>query len=192
MAAARHEFFLHGFRPVTMEDLAVALGMSKKTLYSCFPSKASLIKAVLLQKFQGIDHDLHRIAAPMMSGQITVTAALHGMLACVQHHTQEIQPPFVRDMGRDAPALFHLVERRRAAMIRRYFGKLFRVGRQQGLFRKDVSPRLMIELLLGATQAIMNPPKMAELRLTPHTGYPLILSMILEGLLSRQPHKRTR
>ena len=184
VTAARRQFFAHGFRPVTMDDLAITLGMSKKTMYACFPSKASLVKAVLQQKFQGIDEDLRHITSRLASDRSNVAAVLRDLLACLQRHTEEIQPPFVRDMGREAPDLFHIVESRRRSMIRRYFGKLFRAGRKQGLFRRDVSPQVMIDVLLGATQAIMNPAKMAELGLTPKTGYSIILSIILEGLLN--------
>ncbi len=63
IAAARCHFFAHGFRNVTMDDLAQELGMSKKTLYACFPSKIALVEAVLLDKIGRIDADLERIAA---------------------------------------------------------------------------------------------------------------------------------
>src|ERR1041384_4810709 len=39
VAAARAHFFSHGFRSVTMDDLAAELGISKKTLYAHFPGK---------------------------------------------------------------------------------------------------------------------------------------------------------
>jgi len=44
----------------------------------------------------------------------------------------------------------------------------------------------MIEMLVGVTEAIMNPPKMAELGLTPQTGYLSIVSVMLEGLLTEK------
>ncbi|MGN6719163.1 MAG: helix-turn-helix domain-containing protein, partial [Candidatus Binatia bacterium] len=43
VSAARAHFFAHGFRSVTMDDLAAELGMSKKTLYAQFPSKTELL-----------------------------------------------------------------------------------------------------------------------------------------------------
>ena len=49
--AARAHFFSHGFRSVTMDDLAEELGISKKTLYAHFPGKIELLEAVLADKF---------------------------------------------------------------------------------------------------------------------------------------------
>ena len=50
--AARGHFFSHGFRSVTMDDLAEELGISKKTLYAHFPGKFDLLEAVLADKLQ--------------------------------------------------------------------------------------------------------------------------------------------
>jgi hypothetical protein len=50
----------------------------------------------------------------------------------------------------------------------------------------------MIEILLGATEAIMNPPKMAELGLTPKTGFLTIITVVLEGVLTEKGRLRDR
>lgn len=180
IAAARRHYLSQGFRRVTMDDLAEELGMSKKTIYAGFPSKIALLQAVLLNKFDEIEEDLRRIT----SDSSDVQASLLRLLACIQRHTEEIQPPFVRDIQREAPEMFQLVERRRRDVIQRHFGKLFEQGRRVGIIRKDIPTRLIIEILLGATQAMLNPPKMAELKLTPKTGFSAIITVILHGTLT--------
>jgi AcrR family transcriptional regulator len=187
VTAARRHFFAHGFRGVTMDDLAEELGMSKKTLYASFASKTDLLRAVLLDKFYIIETDLERIVSVSSTD---VLDSLHQLLTCVQRHTEEIQPPFVRDIRREAPEMFQLVQSRRRDVIQRYFRKIFDEGRRAGIFRKDISTRLMIEILLGATEAIMNPPKMAELGLTPKTGFLTIITVVLEGVLTEKGRSR--
>jgi len=171
----------HGFRAVTMDDLAVELGMSKKTLYASFTSKEKLLEAVLVSKFHDIDADLRKITSDCSD----VPAALHRLVACVQRHTTEIQPSFVRDMRRE-PDLFEGVERRRRAIIRRYFSRVFEAGRKAGIVRHDVPTRLIIEILLAAVQGILNPSKMAELDLTPKTGFTSVIRVVLQGVLSER------
>src|SRR5262249_22532522 len=124
--AARRHFFAHGFRSVTMDDLAEELGMSKKTLYDSFASKTDLLRAVLLDKFRSIETDLERIVSGSSTG---VLDSLHQLLACVQRHAEEIQPPFVRDIRREAPEMFQLVQSRRRDVIKRLFGRIFDVER---------------------------------------------------------------
>ena len=181
VTAARRIFFAHGFRGVTMDDLAQELGMSKKTLYASFPSKLDLLRAVLLDKFRSVETDLDKVTA---STSRDVLATLRQLLACMQQHTEEIQAPFVRDIRREAPEMFQLVQSRRRALIQRYFGRIFEDGRKAGIISKDMPTRLMIEMLLGVTEAIMNPSKIAELGLTPTAGYMSIMTTIFEGLLT--------
>jgi AcrR family transcriptional regulator len=187
VTAARRHFFAHGFRSVTMDDLAEELGMSKKTLYAFFPSKDALLRSVLLDKFRSVELDLDRVAS---ASSTDVLDSLHQLLACVQRHAEEIQPPFVRDIRREAPEMFQLVQSRRRDVIQRHFGKILNEGRKAGIFRKDISTRLMIEILLGATEAIMNPPKMAELGLTPKIGFLTIITVVLEGVLTDRGRSR--
>jgi len=108
----------------------------------------------------------------------------------VQRHAEEIQPPFVRDIRREAPEMFELVQSRRREVIQRYFGKIFDDGRKAGIIRKDIPTKLMVEILLGATEAVMNPPKMAELGLTPKTGFLTIITVILEGVITGKGRSR--
>jgi AcrR family transcriptional regulator len=184
--AARAHFFSHGFRRVTMDDLAEELGISKKTLYAHFPGKIELLEAVLADKFAGVEAKLQD-AARAHPGDFPAT--LHGLLANTQRELDEIKPPFVRDMRQKAPHVFKLVERRRAALIERSFGRLFIEGQRTGMVRKDVPARLMIEMLLAIVQAIMNPPKMEELGMMPKEGFAGILKIVLEGVLTRKGRK---
>jgi AcrR family transcriptional regulator len=186
--AARAHFFAHGFRSVTMDDLAAELGMSKKTLYSQFPSKTELLRAVLLAKFRSVESDLEAVITDSAND---ASAALHQLLACMQRHTAEIQPPFVRDIRREIPELFQLVEERRRDLIQRYFGRIFDQGRRAGIIRKDVSTELIVEILLGAVQAVMNPAKIEKLRLEPKTGYGAIVSVILDGVMTEKGRSKS-
>jgi len=181
--AARAHFFSHGFRSVTMDDLAEELGISKKTLYAHFPGKAELLEAVLVNKFAGVEAKLNEITRAHPNDFST---ALHELLTNTQRELDEIKPPFVRDMRQKAPQVFKVIERRRAALIERFFGKLFIEGQRTGMVRKDVPARLIIEILLTIVQAIMNPPKMEELGMMPKEGFAGILKIVLEGALTRK------
>ncbi len=183
VAVARRQFLAHGFRSVSMDDLAAELGMSKKTLYLAFPSKTALIEAVLKDKFREVEADLGQLA----KGQAAdIEIVLHQLLDCVQRHTAEIQPAFVRDIGRETPELFQIVEQKRRELIRRYFGGLFEDGKKGGVIRSDIPTHLIIEILLGAVQSIMNPTKLVELGLTVEQGYSSIIRLVLEGALQRR------
>jgi AcrR family transcriptional regulator len=179
--AAREQFLAHGFHGVTMDDLAEGLGMSKKTIYAHFPSKTALLEAMLLDKFRGVEEDLQAITLECSADFAT---GLHRLLACLQRHTEEIRPPFVRDIQRESPDLFAVVQARRREVIQHAFSKLLGEGRRERLIRKDIPVHLIIEILLGAVEAIINPPRLAELELSVKSGLTAIISVILEGALT--------
>jgi len=181
VATARRHFFAYGFRAVTMDDIARELGMSKKTLYAHFPGKGALVEAVLLDKIRRVETDLKRITSGSSSDFLTT---LHQLLARVQMHLEEIQPPFLRDLRREAPEMFALVETKRREMIHQYFGRLVGDGQTEGIIREDVPTELIVEILLGATQAIMNPEKLTELGLTPKDGFSGIITVIFRGVFT--------
>src|SRR5919201_3000180 len=184
--AARVHFFSHGFRSVTMDDLAEELGISKKTLYAHFPGKFDLLEAVLADKFASVEAMLKELTR---TDAHNFPATLRELLAGTHRELDEIKPPFVRDMRQKAPDVFKVVERRRAALIQRYFGKFLVEGQRAGMVRKDVPAKLIIEILLALVQSIMNPPKMEELGMTPKEGFTGILKIILEGALTSRGRK---
>ena len=185
--AAREHFFAHGFHSVTMDDLAAGLGMSKKTIYAHFPSKTALLEAMLLDKFRRVSEELEAITSECSTD---FAAGLHRLLACVQRHTEEIRPPFLRDIQRETPELFKVVQARRREVFPRYFSKLLEEGHREGLIRKDIPVHLIIEILLGAVEAIINPPRLAELELSVKSGITAIISVILEGALTPEGRRK--
>lgn len=181
VASARRHFLAEGFRNVSMDALAEELGMSKKTLYAHFASKTDLVKAVMLEKLAQAEADLEAITSRT---DATFEDSIHDLLACIQRHGDEIRPPFIRDVRRDAPELFSVVEAGRTAMIHKHFDRLMKAGRKAGMIRKDVSVQMIVEILVGATQAIVNPQKITELGLTPREGYSAIISVVMRGVLT--------
>lgn len=169
-----------------MDDLAEELGISKKTLYAHFPGKFDLLEAVLADKFGSVEAMFKEVTC---ADTHNFPATLQALLVGTQRELDEIKPPFVRDMRQKAPDVFKLVERRRAALIQRYFGKLFVEGQRAGMVRKDVPAKLIIEILLAMVQSIMNPPKMEELGMMPKEGFAGILKIVLEGALTTKGRK---
>ena len=181
VAAARLHFFAHGFRGVSMDDLAAEVGMSKKTLYAHFEGKNVLVEAILREKFDELDQELDDIVE---QSSADLLRGLHELLECVQRHVEEIQPPFVRDVQRESPEIFEMVKKRRGTAIGRCFTAVLESGRKAGIIRKDIAIKPTIAILLGATDALINPSKLAELGLSPQEAYSALMTVFLDGVLT--------
>lgn len=186
LAHARRHFFAHGFRSVTMDDIAGELGLSKKTLYAHFSGKTELLRDVILAKFECIRQDFDQLA---QAADADFQVRLQRMLECLQRHLQEPQLAFVRDMKRE-PEMFQWIQTLRRESVQRYFGQLFEECRRAGMVRKDVPPRVAIEILMGAIEAIINPQKLEELGLTPKAAFPMVVTVVLQGMLTEKGRAR--
>ena len=89
-------------------------------------------------------------------------------------------------MRREAPELFAQVQERRRELIQRFFGKLLQDGRKAGMIRKDIPATMMIEMLLGAVDSVVNPAKMEELGSTPKEAFYQIITIFLEGVVIKE------
>lgn len=170
-----------------MDELAAELGMSKKTLYAHFPSKEALLEAVMTEKLARVGATLEAIRSDKSDDFATL---LHAMLDGMQRELGELRPPFVRDVRLKAPHIFKRLEQTRARLIETHFRGLFRAGQQSGDVRRDISVTLMIETILAAIQAIMNPQKLEELGLSPKDAFAGVIGIVLRGVLLPTKEKR--
>jgi len=187
VAGARRYFFAHGFRGVTMDDLAEELGMSKKTLYAHFSSKIALLQTVVGDKMNSVESDLGRA---MLDGGEDFPTRLRALVSCLRAHTEEIGEAYIRDVRREAPELFALVQKRRRELIQHFFGKLLQEGRKAGMIRRDIPATMLIEILLGAVDAVVNPAKMGELGTVPNVAFCQIITVFLEGVVIKEKRGR--
>lgn len=183
VAAARAHFLQHGFRTVTMDDLATEMGMSKKTLYVHFKGKRDLLQAVMEAKFAQFQQDMAEIHSEEPAA---FADTLHRLLACGQRHAREVTPTFVRDLLREAPDLIDLMKVRRRAVIAHTFGRLLRVGQEANAVRKDISVEALVAILLGTTEAVSTPENVAARGVSPGTIIDEILSVFLHGVLTEK------
>ena len=68
-------------------------------------------------------------------------------------------------------------------MVEKHFGKVLGEGRKLGIVRKDIPAELMIEILLGTIDAIVNPAKMVELQINPDMALSTIIKIFFHGVI---------
>jgi AcrR family transcriptional regulator len=181
LKAAEDQFLTNGFSTVTMEDMAVGLGMSKKTMYRHFRSKEQLVKMMLLNRLNRIHRHLEEIHSDPTLDVVTRMKKIVEFLA-MRHG--EVKQPFFRDLQRHAPDVFKLVDNYRMRAIPALFGKVFEEGRQMGLMRGDIPKELVIESLRVCVQNIINPEVLTRLDMPLRKAFEMILDMLFNGIMT--------
>lgn len=165
-----------------MEELALELGMSKKTLYKHFPQKTVLLREVvemtLSEMRSGVEALLNDETAPF-------TVRLQKLLRFVGVHASKfLQRDFLTDLQRNAPAIWSHIEAFRKEMIHTRFARLIRQGVEQGVFRSDVDQELVVLIYFSLVQNIINPATLSNLPFTTKQVFDSIIKLLLEGLLT--------
>lgn len=149
--AAGRLFFAPGFAPVSMDDLARDLGMSKKTIYRHFPDKRSLLAAVLDRLFAAVERTLVA-AAEDAEGQPFGVRVQRFLIAAGSELGRIGAAQLAAGRGGDA-MLRQYVEQRVDAVVYRRLDELFRDGHQRGLL--SVPPELLSEITRGAVERLL-------------------------------------
>lgn len=131
--AASSAFIRQGVRSVHMDDLALQLSVSKRTLYELFGDKEQLLLEVLRLHWQETNNYMLEI----ISGTENVLEIIFAFYKRKLNELSEINPQFFRDLRKYPNILnaLHEEQRNNDAVAFDYFQK----GVRQGIFRADIN-----------------------------------------------------
>lgn len=187
---AREHFFAHGYCACTMDDLAVELGMSKKTLYVHFRSKEEIMRAVIAQLGREVRADADALLA---NRQLGFAEKLRGFAEGVVQRLAQLNPRTLRDLQRFAPELHDLIVEMRQKNIPYIFSCFIEEGKLAGKVRDDVDTAFAVEFFLQAMQGLMQPATLDRLGLAPRELLPRAIDLFFSGLLTpagRKEHEK--
>jgi AcrR family transcriptional regulator len=146
---------------VSMDELARALGMSKKTIYRHFPDKHSLLTAVLDQQFGAMERTL--VAAAEDSEDKPFGDRIRRFLIAAGSELGRIGAAQLAT-GRGDAVLRRYVEQRIDTVVYQRLDTLFQDGHRRGLL--SAPPELLGEITRGAVERLLNSQLSRELDYT--------------------------
>lgn len=145
-------FCEYGIRSVTMDDIAHALTISKKTLYSYFKDKEELVWAVLkyLNEDKQIDFTIH--------GKSDVNA-IEELLNYYEIQVEMIRnhkPAFVYDLKKYYPEIYVYFQKIKHNRILESVKTNLIKGKKEGLYRNNLNEDIISRLTLMRIEGILN------------------------------------
>jgi AcrR family transcriptional regulator len=186
LAEARQLFYRHGYSAFTMDDLAAALGMSKKTLYVHFPGKDAMIRAIIDGFAAEVRADTEALLA---NPSLRFAEKLRGFAQGMVERLSRLSPAILADVEAYAPELHRHILTTRARTLPYVFGRILEEGQLSGAVRDDVSPVFASEFFLHAMQTLMQADALRRLRLTPETCFDHAIRLFFAGLLTPSGQK---
>ena len=183
---ARSLFFAKGYSAFTMDDLASALGLSKKTLYVYYRSKENIIRAALDDFASGVRAEADRLLA---DANLAFAGKLRAFALVLMKRLAHLTPEVLQDLQSSSPALHGHLEQLRTKHSPYIFGRFIEAGQAAGLVRKDITPVFAGEFYLHAIQGMLQPGTLQRLRMRPELVMDRALEIFFSGLLNPAGHK---
>ncbi|HSK14516.1 MAG TPA: TetR/AcrR family transcriptional regulator [Phnomibacter sp.] len=133
-------FKRYGIRSVTMDEIAVQCGMSKKTVYQAFADKDSLVGAIM-------EHQIRLSESNCTRSQKESENAIHEIflsLDWVHRMFDGVNPALLFDLRKYHSNVFQRMEEHKKTFLTEIFRKNFERGIAEGLYR----PEINIDILL--------------------------------------------
>ena len=133
ITAATEAFTSKGIKSITMDDIAAALGISKRTLYEVFSDKESLLKECILKAQADRDKYLQKVFEQSHNVLEVILAVFQKSIEMF-HQTNK---RFFEDIKK-YPKVYEMMKNRQDSDSMKTMS-FFKTGVEQGIFRSDVN-----------------------------------------------------
>lgn len=189
MDYAQHQFATIGYSNVSTAQFASDLKMSKSTFYKYFTSKEELLFAVIDDFYHSFEQEIQSI---INDDRIEITEKVQKFIFNVRKRFSQLHVSIVEDFRRAVPEAYsHLEERRRSIITGTLIG-MFEQGAKDGLFRSDIPPIIIANVLIQALQHLEHPEVISSLSYNFADMFHQVFSIIMEGSLSEKGRERFR
>lgn len=145
-------FLNFGFKSVTMDEIANELGMSKKTIYSHFPTKLKLVEASTFHMFDRINKGMCSICA----GEINPIEEIYSIKSLVMEQLkgQKTSPQY--QLQKYYPRIFKALTEKKFETINGCILDNLKRGKKQGLYRSELNEQVIARFYFTGVIGIQN------------------------------------
>ncbi|WP_245579219.1 TetR/AcrR family transcriptional regulator [Algoriphagus mannitolivorans] len=153
MDIAKEQFSKFGARTVTMEDLARAAGISKKTIYQEFADKKDLVKEV----FAKILEEDHNKIIKIQEGEDKVIEHLVKMSQLMSERLTSINPLVIVEVQKYFPEAWKMFEEFKTNRLQEDLVKVLDRGIELGYFRAEIDSKIMAKVRINQITSAFDP-----------------------------------
>jgi TetR/AcrR family transcriptional regulator, cholesterol catabolism regulator len=139
---ATGQFFRFGIRNVRMDDIAAALGISKRTMYEMFKDKTELVQTVLVVLSQQQEEKNRQL----MAGSGNVIETIFVFMQEGIRVMNAINPVFFSDLKKFYYSVWTAVHNENVKSAYNITHLLLNRGLEEGFFRKDINIPIVSKL----------------------------------------------
>ncbi len=180
------KFAVHGFKKVTIDEIAAELGISKKTVYKLFSSKEEILREVVLGKM----NLLLEIFSKIQSMKESSVDKIQAISEIVSTHINEQWQRILTEVRLNAPGLFKEIDAIIQEKLSLGWQKIFIDGQKNGWIRKDIDPVVFTTAYVGVVRELMKTDFLSKHALSESEVPKQVFRMFTEGILTEKGRKR--
>jgi AcrR family transcriptional regulator len=154
-------FMKLGFKSVTMDDIAKEMGISKKTIYTHFNNKETIIGVVTDHVFETVCDDIDAIC-DLNQNPIQ---ELYAIKKRVMQYMQKEKASPTYQLQKYYPAIYNNIKQRQFSYMQQCVVKNLNRGLEQDLYRQNIEVQFVARIYFNGITGIK------EESLFPHTMY---------------------
>ncbi len=177
---SRRKFHREGFYKTSMDEIALELQMSKKTIYKYFPSKENLLEEICTSTSCEI---LNSVEAIIESNEDVVVK----FVKLLNIHTQftiNISEKWIRDLSVHAPEIRKKIDETKNEQIDKFLRKLLEQGKREKLIENYPTP-IIIATFRSALTSVLTTDFLVNNKFSMHHAFKATYELLLNGILTR-------
>ena len=190
----RELFYEKGYSKVTVDEIALGLGISKKTIYKYYWGKEQLLQRIF-KEFK--DNLAAEVDAVLDNAELNYTSKLKQLMTRVAVALAGMSPIFFVELRVSFPELWDEMHRykQEAAFLR--FNRLIEEGMNTGYIKPGINKDMVVALYASAIDNLLDPRFLYQLPDEIKSGMPKypseifdqVLQIICEGILTDEAKK---
>jgi len=178
---ALQRFLQAGFSRVTTQEIAKALGISKKTLYTYFSSKREILLEALKANLSGMERRLDMV---LSEKEAPFERKFVRFLALVGYQIRLVGPVLIEDLFRTVPEAWEIIDTFRRKQVLSRLARLLEEGRQMGRVRADLDLESILFILYSVVSQVLTPDMPLKQGLSLQQVFTSFVELLFGGLLS--------
>ncbi|PWH84152.1 TetR family transcriptional regulator [Algibacter marinivivus] len=143
-------FLNYGFKSVTMDDIANALGVSKKTIYQHFDNKTKLVEATTLNLFESISCGIDHIC----SLEKNPIEEIYSIKQFVMEHLKDEKSSPQYQLQKYYPEIFNTLKSKQFEVMQTCVTDNLNRGITQGLYRDSIDVEFIARIYFNGMLGI--------------------------------------
>ncbi len=183
---ASHELlYKFGVRSVTMDDIAKEIGISKKTIYTCFSDKNELVTQFMQDKLNEHQQSFEYIIQTSANAIDEIFKSMHEM----GHVFSRINPNFIYDIQKHHPSAWQLFKNFKDKHVEGMIERNLKKGILEGLYRTDINIKIISKMRLENMEMGFNPMIFSPEDYNIREVQMQLLNHFLHGITTLKGHK---